>query len=162
MDALCTEASARAGDGEKVQIANYLCPGNYTVSGSQAACEVVQEIAKPEFKARMTVKLAVAGAFHTPFMQSAVAALREALETTEIVTPSIPVVSNVDAQTHSDPATIKRLLSEQVTSPVRWEQSMRHLLEKGLVQSYELGPGTVISGIFKRIDKSHPVVTVEV
>ena len=110
----------------------------------------------------MTVQLAVAGAFHTHFMNPAVESLKQALSETTISTPVIPVISNVDAQPHSDPETIKRILSDQVTSPVQWEQSMTTLLGKGLTRSYELGPGTVISGIFKRIDKGHPVETIEV
>lgn len=77
-------------------------------------CKVVAEIAKPEFKARMTVPLAVAGAFHTDYMSPAVAKLKEALASTPITTPRIPVVSNVDAQPHSDPDTIKDILARQV------------------------------------------------
>lgn len=75
---------------------------------------MLMEIAKPEFKARMTVKLAVAGAFHTDYMKPAVEKLREALNATEFVEPRIPVVSNVDAQPHSDPERIKAILAEQV------------------------------------------------
>ena len=78
------------------------------------ACDVVAEIAKPEFKARMTVKLAVAGAFHTDYMAPAVDKLKEALASTTMTTPRIPVVSNVDAQPHSDPDTIKDILARQV------------------------------------------------
>lgn len=77
-------------------------------------CKVVAEIAKPDFKARMTVPLAVAGAFHTDYMGPAVDKLKEALASTPITTPRIPVVSNVDAQPHSDPDTIKDILARQV------------------------------------------------
>lgn len=83
-------------------------------SGSIAACEALEEIAKPEFKARMTVRLAVAGAFHTKYMSPAVASLEEALASTSFSTPRIPVVSNVDAMPHSDPDTIKQILAKQV------------------------------------------------
>lgn len=109
---LCAAASDKSG--KKIQIANYLCSGNYAVSGASEACAVVNEIAKPEFKARMTVKLAVAGAFHTDFMKPAVSALEEVLSGVEIRKPRIPVISNVDAKPHSDPATIKKLLATQV------------------------------------------------
>lgn len=78
------------------------------------ACNVVAEIAKPEFKARMTVKLAVAGAFHTEYMAPAVDKLKEALGNTTMTAPRIPVISNVDAQPHSDPDTIKDILARQV------------------------------------------------
>merc|ERR1719362_78468 len=86
---LCAEASKQSG--KTVQIANYLCKGNYTVSGDQAACDTLMEIAKPSFKARMAVKAAVAGAFHTDFMAPAVESLRKALAEADIKTPRIPV-----------------------------------------------------------------------
>jgi len=103
--------------GEKMQIANFLCAGNYVISGwSSKACDAVCEIAKPEVKARRPVKLAVAGAFfHTDFMApaGAVSALQHVLETIEIKTPRIPGISNVDAVPHSNPDTIKKLLATQ-------------------------------------------------
>lgn len=149
---LCKAASEKSG--EQVQIANYLCNGNYAVSGSSKACDAVNEIAKPDFGARMTVKLAVAGAFHTSFMAPAVSALEDVLSTIELSKPRIPVISNVDAKTHSDPAVIKKLLATQVTSPVLWENSMELMLSKGFERAVELGPGKVIAGILKRTDKN--------
>ena len=122
----------------------------------------VAELAKPEFKARMAVKLAVAGAFHTDFMAPAVSALSAALADTEVKAPRIPVVSNVDAAAHADPAVIKDLLAKQVTSPVLFEDSVANLLGAGFAQGYELGPGKVIAGIFKRIDKTASVENVVV
>ncbi|KAK9159186.1 hypothetical protein Scep_005760 [Stephania cephalantha] len=100
------------------------------------------------------VRLAVAGAFHTRFMNPAVSRLEAALATTEIRTPRIPVISNVDAQPHGDPDTIKNILARQVTSPVQWETTVKTLLTRGLKKSYELGPGKVIAGIVKRMDKA--------
>jgi len=155
---ICEKAAAETG--EPIRIANYLCNGNYAVSGSEAACDVVEKIAKPDFGARMTVRLAVAGAFHTDFMSSAVDALQAALAETEIHSPAIPVVSNVDAKPHADPAVIKDLLAKQVTSPVLWEDAVAEVLAHGFLQGYELGPGKVISGIFKRIDKTAQVANV--
>ncbi|XP_048140222.1 malonyl CoA-acyl carrier protein transacylase isoform X2 [Rhodamnia argentea] len=148
-------------DSEKVQL---LCDaaneevdeenkGNYAVSGGLKGIEAVEAKAK-SFKARMTVRLAVAGAFHTSFMKPAVSRLEAALAATEIRTPRIPVISNVDAKPHADPDTIKRILANQVTSPVQWETTIKTLLTKGLKKSYELGPGKVIAGIVKRMDKS--------
>jgi len=157
---LCEAASAKSGG--KIEIANYLCNGNYAVSGDMGACDTVAEIAKPDFKARMTVKLAVAGAFHTEFMAPAVGALSAALAETEVKVPAIPVISNVDAKPHSDPAVIKEILAKQVTSPVLWEDSVAGLLGSGFGKGYELGPGKVISGIFKRIDKTAEVENVVV
>lgn len=112
VDAVCKKAAELSGS--PIQIANYLCPGNYAVSGGKEACLKVAEIAKPDFKARMTVPLAVAGAFHTDFMQPAVSKLQAILEEVEIKKPRIPVISNVDAKPHSDPAVIKEILTQQV------------------------------------------------
>ncbi|KAL0533534.1 hypothetical protein IC582_027567 [Cucumis melo] len=150
---LCDAANQEVDEADKVQIANFLCPGNYAVSGGLKGIEVVEAKAK-SFKARMTVRLAVAGAFHTSFMEPAVSRLESALAATEIRTPKIPVISNVDAQPHADPNTIKKILARQVTSPVQWETTVKTLLSKGLKKSYELGPGKVIAGIVKRVDKS--------
>ncbi len=122
----------------------------------------VCELAKPEFKARMAVKLAVAGAFHTDFMAPAVSALEEVLKEVEIVKPRIPVISNVDAKAHSDPAVIKSILTKQVTAPVQWETMMTDLCEAGFEAGYELGPGKVLSGIMKRVDKTKVITNVEV
>ncbi|XP_011003254.1 PREDICTED: malonyl-CoA-acyl carrier protein transacylase, mitochondrial-like [Populus euphratica] len=149
---LCDAANQEVDEADRVQIANYLCPGNYAVSGGVKGIEAVEAKAK-SFKARMTVRLAVAGAFHTSFMEPAVSRLEAALAATEIRQPRIPVISNVDAQPHADPATIKKILARQVTSPVQWETTVKTLLTKGLKKSYELGPGKVIAGIFKRMDK---------
>ncbi|XP_031498895.1 uncharacterized protein LOC116263341 [Nymphaea colorata] len=149
---LCDAANEEVDAENKVQIANFLCPGNYAVSGGLKGVEAVEAKAK-SFKARMTVRLAVAGAFHTSFMEPAVSRLEAALATTEFRRPRIPVISNVDAQPHSDPTTIKNILARQVTSPVQWETTVKTLISKGLKKSYELGPGKVIAGIIKRIDK---------
>uniref|UniRef100_A0A2P2IX03 Malonyl CoA:ACP transacylase n=2 Tax=Rhizophora mucronata TaxID=61149 RepID=A0A2P2IX03_RHIMU len=149
---LCDAANEEVDEANKVQIANYLCTGNYAVSGGLKGVEAVEAKAK-SFKARMMVRLAVAGAFHTGFMEPAVSRLEAALATTEIRPPRIPVISNVDAQPHADPATIKKILARQVTSPVQWETTVKTLLTRGLKKSYELGPGKVIAGIVKRMDK---------
>ncbi|KDO67031.1 hypothetical protein CISIN_1g017236mg [Citrus sinensis] len=150
---LCDAANQEVDEDNKVQIANYLCPGNYAVSGGVKGIEAVEAKAK-SFKARMTVRLAVAGAFHTGFMEPAVSRLEAALAATQINTPRMPVISNVDAQPHADPEVIKKILAQQVTSPVQWETTVKTLLGKGLKKSYELGPGKVIAGIVKRLDKS--------
>eukprot|EP00930_Biecheleria_cincta_P093068 TRINITY_DN8321_c0_g1_i1.p1 TRINITY_DN8321_c0_g1~~TRINITY_DN8321_c0_g1_i1.p1 ORF type:complete len:408 (-),score=104.53 TRINITY_DN8321_c0_g1_i1:245-1468(-) len=149
--ALCEKASADSG--KSIQIANYLCKGNYTVSGDKVACAKLVEIAKPEFKARMAVPLAVAGAFHTDFMAPAVEKLKEALAAADIKAPRIPVVSNVDVKPHGSPDEIREKLAKQVTAPVLWEQQMQAIIAGGFEKGYELGPGAVIAGIMKRIDK---------
>jgi [acyl-carrier-protein] S-malonyltransferase len=142
----------KAGAGETLQIANLLCPGNIVISGTNAACERAAELATAA-GAMKAVPLAVAGAFHTPIMESAVERLAEALAAATIVRPTIPVISNVDAQPHFDPQEIRQLLMQQVVSPVRWEDSLRYLLADGYDQFYEVGPGRVLRGLLKRLDR---------
>ncbi|XWS29071.1 hypothetical protein CRYUN_Cryun25bG0125300 [Craigia yunnanensis] len=139
---LCDAANQEVDLADKVQIANYLCPGNYAVSGGLEGVEAVE------------AKETVAGSFHTSFMDPAVSRLEAALAATQIRTPRIPVISNVDAQPHADSETIMKILARQVTSPVEWETTVKTLLTKVLKKSYELGPGKVIAGIVKRMDKS--------
>lgn len=157
---LCEAAAEKSG--ESVKIANFLCAGNYAVSGSSKALDVVSEIAKPEFKARMAIRLAVAGAFHTDFMAPAVSALEEVLAETDIKKPRIPVISNVDAKPHSDPEIIRKLLATQVTSPVLWENTMDLMLSKDFERAVELGPGKVTAGILKRFSKTAECENIEV
>ena len=110
----------QAKEGDLLQIANLLCPGNIVVSGTQAACEAVERLA-PEMGAMKTIRLAVAGAFHTDLMKPADQALAAALNGVDIKPPTVPVWSNVDAKPHTDPAEIRALLVRQVISPVRWD-----------------------------------------
>lgn len=158
---LCEAATAEVGAADGVRIANFLCNGNYAVSGGVAGCDAVERLAKG-FGARMCVRLAVAGAFHTDYMKPAEDALRAALAATPVAVPRIPVISNVDAAPHSDPDAIKDILARQLTSPVQWETTVKTLLEKGLVKSYEIGPNKVIAGIMKRVDKKHAIENVTV
>ncbi len=148
VDAICDQAR----NGGVLQVANLLCPGNIVVSGDNAACEKAAELglAAGAFKVQ---PLAVAGAFHTPLMKSAVEKLASALADTPLSHPRIPVVSNVDARPHDDPEEIRRLLIEQVVSPVRWEDSMRYLTDQGVDQMIEVGPGRVLRGLMRRIDR---------
>lgn len=141
-----------AAQGEVLQIANLLCPGNIVVSGTKTACARAEQAAT-EAGAMKTVPLAVAGAFHTPLMQPAVEQLTAALKDIPLRKPRIPVVSNVDAVPHDDPEEIRRLLTQQVVSPVRWEDSMRWLLSQGVDQFFEVGPGRVLRGLMKRIER---------
>jgi [acyl-carrier-protein] S-malonyltransferase len=148
VEALCNEARGS----DVLQVANLLCPGNIVVSGTNAACERLAERAV-KAGAMKAVPLAVAGAFHTPIMQPAVERLAAALADMKIRPPRIPVVSNVDAIPHSNIEEIRGLLIEQVVSPVRWESSMRYLLKQGYDKFYEVGPGRVLRGLLKRIDR---------
>ncbi|MBT5885883.1 MAG: ACP S-malonyltransferase [Planctomycetaceae bacterium] len=142
-------------DGEVLQIANYLCPGNIVVSGSRTACERIQ-VAAVEAGAMKPIPLAVAGAFHTEVMQAAVEPLRQVLENIPLNAPRIPVISNVDASVHSDPEIIRQHLVQQVVSPVRWEECMGTLLNQGVEQFYEIGPGRVLRGLLRRINRKTP------
>lgn len=151
IETLCDEAR---GD-EVLQIANLLCPGNTVVSGSNAACERIAEAATAA-GAMKVIPLAVAGAFHTPLMQPAVERLAKVLGEISLQTPRIPVVSNVDATAHNDPGEIRDLLVQQVVSPVRWEDSVRQLMKGGVDKFYEIGPGRVLRGLLKRIDRKFP------
>ena len=137
---------------EVLRIANHLCPGNIVVSGDNASCEKLVENAEAA-GAMKVVALAVAGAFHTPIMESALERLAEVLAEVPMASPRIPVISNVDAQPHSDPEDIREILVKQVVSPVRWEDSMRLLLDDGYSNFYEVGPGRVLRGLLRRIDR---------
>ncbi len=148
VEQLCAEAR----QGETLVIANLLCPGNIVISGTNSACERAAEMAATA-GAMKAVPLAVAGAFHTPIMDSAVERLRQALAETRIARPSISLVSNVDAEVHFDPDEIRDLLLRQLISPVRWEESMRNLIADGYDQFYEVGPGRVLRGLLKRIER---------
>lgn len=148
VEALCRDAA----EGEVLEIANLLCPGNIAVSGTKAACQRVAERAEAA-GASKAVMLAVAGAFHTQIMQPAVARLAIALQNVSLKPPRIPVVSNVDARPHDHPDEIRDLLTRQVVSPVRWEDSLRHLMAEGFDEFYEVGPGRVLRGLLKRIDR---------
>lgn len=150
---------ARARSAGKVEIANLLCPKNIVVSGTKAACDEVERIA-PEFDVMKTIRLAVAGAFHTDIMKPADETLSKALEQVTIRPPRIPVWSNVDAQPHTDPAEIRSLLVRQVLNPVLWEQTMRNLLQQGVQRFYEIGPGRVLAGLLKRVDRKIECVNV--
>ena len=139
--------------GQVLQIANYLCPGNIVVSGDQAACDRLAQAAD-DAGAMKTIPLTVAGAFHTPIMQPAVERLTAALADVTIRSPRIPVVSNVDAQPHDNPEEIRSLLVQQVVHPVQWIDSMNYLRnEQKTEQFYELGPGRVLRGLLRRMDR---------
>lgn len=143
-----------------LNIANLLCPGNTVVSGGTAACERVAELAD-KAGAMRTIPLAVAGAFHTSLMQPAVERLQAKLADVTITPPQIPVICNVDAQAHDDPDEIRALLAKQVVNPVRWEDSMRRMIDDYGVESvYEVGPGRVLRGLLKRINRKLPCESV--
>jgi [acyl-carrier-protein] S-malonyltransferase len=146
---------------EILDIANLLCPGNIAISGSNGACERAAEAAQA-FGAMKAVPLAVAGAFHTRIMRPADEALAKALAAVRMENPKILVVSNVDARPHQDPEEIRQLLVKQVLQPVLWEDSLRYLISQGFDQFYEVGPGRVLRGLLRRIDRKVSCQCVEV
>jgi [acyl-carrier-protein] S-malonyltransferase len=145
------ELCSVARQNEILQIANFLCPGNYAVSGHRSACARLEPLVS-EAGGR-AVRLAVAGAFHTPLMKPAAEAMAEVFSSVPLVPPRLPVWSNVTAQPHGGPEEIRALLQRQITEPVRWEETMQHLLVAGCDCFYEIGPGRVLAGLLKRIQR---------
>lgn len=149
VEELCEKARPKG----LIRVANLLCPGNIVVSGSDAACAEVERLAE-SMGAMKTIRLAVAGAFHTELMKPADQALAGALAAVPLRKPRVPVWSNVDARPHTDPEEFRGLLVQQVLQPVLWEQTLRNLLAEGIDQFYEIGPGRVLAGLLKRVQRS--------
>lgn len=140
--------------------ANYNCGGQVVISGEKTAVEQACEKAKAE-GAKRALPLAVSGAFHSPLMEPARVELGKAIEETRIVEPICPIYQNVSAQAVTDPQTIKKNLLAQLTSPVRWTQSVRNMLADGADYFMEIGPGTVLQGLVKRITAGTEGITIE-
>jgi [acyl-carrier-protein] S-malonyltransferase len=154
-EARTREVCERAG----VVLANLNCPGQLVISGEADKVGQACDLAKAR-GARRALPLPVAGAYHSPLMASAQPKLQAELACLTLKSPSISVISNVTAQPHDGPESIRARLVEQVTSPVRWEESVRYLLSEGFTRFIELGPGTALSGFMKRIDKEVRVLNV--
>jgi [acyl-carrier-protein] S-malonyltransferase len=140
-------------------LANLNCPGQLVVSGEAERIEAAIDLARAR-GARRAIPLPVAGAYHSPLMASAQPKLKAALDQVELSPPTVPVISNVTATAHGSPKEIRSRLTEQVTSSVLWEASIRHLLSEGVTRFIELGPGMALSGFMKRIDKSVEMLNV--
>ncbi len=141
---------------EIVVAANFNCPGQVVISGTiegvEKACEVLKAAG-----ARRALKLRVGGAFHSPLMNVAAEELKEAIMQTEFQQPRCPVYQNVDARPYTNPEDIRRNLLAQLTSPVRWTESVRNMVRDGATEFYEFGPGDVLKGLIRKIS---PEVTV--
>jgi [acyl-carrier-protein] S-malonyltransferase len=135
--------------------ANYNCPGQLVISGTIAgvdkACELLLEAG-----AKRALKLNVGGAFHSPLMESARVELEAAIVATEIKAPVCPIYQNIDAKPYTDPEHIKRNLILQLTGAVRWTQIVKHMLEDGATSFTEVGPGNVLQGLVKKVDRAIP------
>ena len=132
--------------------ANYNCPGQLVISGAFPAVEKACE-ALTEAGARRALMLPVGGAFHSPLMEPAREDLAAAIEKTTFATPSCPVYQNVVASAVTDPSEIQKNLISQLTAPVRWTQTMHSMIADGAEEVIEVGPGKVLQGLFKKVDR---------
>lgn len=142
-----------AGTSGTVIPANYNCNGQVVISGEKQAVEAACEALKAA-GAKRALPLSVSGAFHSPLMEAARVELGKAIEKTEVKTPSCPIYQNVTAKPETDPARIKENLLQQLTSPVKWTQTVENMLADGATIFRELGPGNVLQGLIKRIASS--------
>lgn len=138
--------------------ANYNCPGQLVISGTiagvDAACEKLTAAG-----AKRALKLNVGGAFHSPLMEAARVELEHAIVHTEIKEPVCPIYQNIDAKPYTDPAKIKHNLIAQLTGPVRWTQTVQHMIEDGATSFTEVGPGNVLQGLVKKVDRAMPTAS---
>jgi [acyl-carrier-protein] S-malonyltransferase len=140
--------------------ANYNCPGQLVISGSiegiDKACELLIEAG-----AKRALKLNVGGAFHSPLMELARVELQSAIENTEINEPVCPIYQNIDAKPYTDVANIKHNLISQLTGAVRWTQTIEKMLQDGATSFTEVGPGSVLQGLVRKVDRSIPTFSAE-
>ncbi len=148
----------KARDGDVLSPANFNCPGQIVISGSASACKRAVDIAA-EFDCR-AISLAVAGAFHSKIMDSAAEGLAPVLRDTPIEPPSIPVIANVDAEYHTDVQQMRESLTRQVTQPVLWQRSIERLMKDGVDSFVEMGPGRVLTGLMRKIDRKTKAVNI--
>ena len=144
-----------AGIDEIVIPANYNCPGQLVISGSMKGIEIACE-KLTEAGAKRALPLKVGGAFHSPLMEPARVELAEAINNTNFNTPICPVYQNVDAKPYTDAAQIKENLIKQLTSPVKWTYIMQNMIADGMSSYTEVGPGTVLQGLLKKVDRKMP------
>jgi [acyl-carrier-protein] S-malonyltransferase len=142
-----------------VQLANLNCPGQLVISGEAEKIAQACELAKTK-GARKAMPLTVAGAYHSKLMASAKPKLQVALSQIKMEETQVPVISNVTAKPHAGVVDMQMRLVEQVTSSVRWEESMRYLLSQGFTRFIELGPGKALSGFMKRIEPTAQMLNV--
>nr|HID13703.1 ACP S-malonyltransferase [Anaerolineae bacterium] len=151
LEAIC--ATVQEQSGEYVGIANDNCPGQLVISGTLVSLERAMEVAK-EQGARRTVRLAVSIAAHSPLMAEAAAEFRRVLDATPFRKPAVPLVANATARPLTDPDGIRDALGRQLTSPVRWAESVRWMIGQGVTRFVEVGPKEVLTGLLRRIDRT--------
>jgi [acyl-carrier-protein] S-malonyltransferase len=155
VEKICTEI-----DGIVVA-ANYNCPGQLVISGATKAVETACEKLL-EAGAKRALPLPVGGAFHSPLMEPAREELAQAIENTKFSVPICPVYQNVKAKAISNPSEIKENLIAQLTAPVRWTQTMNQMIADGATEVVEVGPGKVLQGLFKKVDRAFPCSSAEI
>ncbi len=153
------ELCEAAGGGQVLACANFNCPGQIVLSGEKGACERAARLAD-SFGAKGAIPLKVAGAFHSELMAPAAEQFAKALDEVDFAEPKAAVIANVDARPYENADRIKDKLLRQLTSPVRWQQSMEFLLAEGVEKFYEIGPGRVLAGLMRRIDRRADVVCI--
>lgn len=159
-DAQILEACSASAQGEVVAPVNFNSPGQVVIAGSTAAVDRAMAACKSA-GAKRALSLPVSAPFHTELMRPAAERLASQVETTEFRSPQTPVVHNVSAKIETDPAKIKVLMVEQIYSPVRWVECVQGLCSQGVEMTLECGPGKVLSGLNKRIDKGLTTLAVE-
>ncbi|MCL6585750.1 MAG: ACP S-malonyltransferase [Anoxybacillus sp.] len=146
-------------EGNPVQLANLNCPGQIVISGSKTGVERAAELAKAK-GAKRVIPLDVSGPFHSSLMKPAAGKLADVLATMTINDAAIPVIANVTAKPMTEKETIQRLLIEQLYSPVRWEQSVENMMELGVDTFIEIGPGKVLAGLVKKVNRNVTVYSI--
>ena len=155
-----SQLCAEAGDGELLEAVNFNCPGQIVVSGSKTACKQAEELAV-KYGAIKAVRLEVAGAFHTEMMAGAADMLGEALRKSEISRPSnTRIIANIDGEYYETAEGIKEGLIKQLTCPIYWQRCMERLIADGVERFYEIGPGRVLTGLMRRIDRKVKVINI--
>jgi len=151
---LCVEAR----EGGLLEPVNFNCPGQIVLSGAKAPCRRAEQLA-PKYGAIKAVPLAVAGAFHTEMMAPAAETLKKALADTHIAEPAaVKTIANISAEYYKTAAEVKLGLAKQLTSPILWQKCMERLLADGIEDFYEIGPGRVLTGLMKRINRKAKVI----
>jgi len=140
-------------------MANVNCPGQIVISGGATRIEKAMEMATAAGASRV-VALQVSGAFHSPLMIPAVAGMRKYLDETEFKAPAIPVIGNVTGRPLADGAAVKKELIDQLTSPVQWQRSVEYMIDEGVTTFIEFGPGRVLTGLIRRINKEAATVNI--
>ena len=158
-EAQALELCAAAAGGDVLTCANFNCPGQIVLSGGTEACKRAAELAE-QFGASGAVELKVAGAFHSEIMAPAAEAFGAVLAEVAFCDPTTTVIANVDARPYTGADQIAEKLLAQLTGPVRWQQSIEYLLADGIDDAYEIGPGRVLAGLMRRIDRKRKIASV--